>query len=469
MEQEHGRAQILEKVKTMEYGVVATLDQGKPKVRAMHFAVDDDFNFYLSSLKGDPKVRQLTENRELSLLLLKDEQGFFAAEEIEVSGVGEILQDDAQRRRAFELLAQRSPIVLNMSEGGALGMLEAIKISPLSVKYRLVPEIMRGIGPTVLEFAPVVRNLSLWDKVKERTLVWLEELRAPFLTGSVLPVLAGALVAWSSNNVFRWDLFVLTLLGIVFIHLGTNIANDYFDHLSGNDAANTEFVRPFSGGSRLIQKGLLQPGQVLFAALFFFVLATVIGLYLTVLLGPVILLLGIIGVFSGFFYSAPPFKLASRGLGELFVGINFGVLVTLGAYYVQTGQFALEPVLVSLPLALLITAILYINEFPDYRADKAVGKRTLVVRLGREKAVLGYSLLMSLVFISIIVSVLFGLVSPFTLLILLVLPRALRAIKVAKLNFDQPLQLIPANADTIMCHLQCGLLLAAAYIIQKLV
>lgn len=463
-----GRDEILDILKKIEYGVVSTLDNGQIKSRAMHFAVDSDFSLYVSSLKGDPKLKQLLNNKSITLLLLNDDKGFFEAQEIEVVGFAEVIPDEAARKTIFELLAKSSPIVKNMSEGGALGMLEAIKITPTSVKYRLVPEIMRGIGPTVLDFGQNVKTLTFGDKVKERALVWLEELRVPFLTGSVLPVIVGALVAWKSHNVFDWPLFLLTLFGIMFIHLGTNIGNDYFDHLNGNDAANTEYVRPFSGGSRLIQKGLLRPWQVLAASLLFFAFAAVIGLYLTKLLGPVILFLGIIGVLSGFFYSAPPLKLASRGFGELFVGLNFGVLVTLGSYFVQVGSFAWEPGLVSLPLAFLITAILYINEFPDYKADKAVGKNTLVVRLGREKAVLGYDLLMLFVFIPIVISVLLGLISPFSLLILLVVPRALRAVKMAKLNFDQPLKLIPANADTIMCHLQCGLLLSSAYILHKL-
>jgi 1,4-dihydroxy-2-naphthoate octaprenyltransferase len=294
----------------------------------------------------------------------------------------------------------------------------------------------------------------------------IEELRAPFFTASIVPVLLGTAIAWAKGNVFGWGYFLLTLLGIVCLHAGTNIINDYFDHKSGNDEQNVEFVRPFSGGSRLIQKGLLAPFEVLAEALIFFAVGSAIGLYLVYARGPVVLLLGVIGVLSGFFYSAPPFRLAGSGIGEVVVGVNFGILVTLGAYFVQTGQLALEPVLAALPVSLLISAVLYINEFPDFTADKAVGKNNLVVRLGKKTAVFGYIGLMGAGFLSVAVLAGLRLISPFTLLIFLVLPLAVKAGWVALDNYDRTPKLVPANAFTILNHLLGGLLLVLGYFLH---
>jgi 1,4-dihydroxy-2-naphthoate octaprenyltransferase len=305
--------------------------------------------------------------------------------------------------------------------------------------------------------------------MKEKFISLLEEIRAPFLTASIIPVLLGTAIAWTRTGGFHSGHFILTLLGGVCLHAGTNIANDYFDHVSGNDEANTEYVRPFSGGSRLIQTGRLAPREVLIESLVFFALSSLIGLYLAWAIGWPIITLGLIGLVSGFFYCAPPFKFVYRGLGELLVGLNFGVLMTLGAYFTQTGSFSLEAAVASLPIGILIAAVLYINEFPDYNADKKVGKNTLVVRLGKEIGVSFYLFLMALVYIVIAGSVIFRLVSPFALLGFFTLPLAIPAMKTARQNFADPQALAPANAGTIMVHLLTGVLLIIGYLLHKLV
>jgi len=469
---EHGREEILETLAAVEFGAVATLEGSQVKTRAMHFAADKDFNFYLASLKNDPKIGQLLENSAISLLIIKADKGFFEAREIEVMGQAELITNPQKRQEAFELLAPRSPVVANMKQGGALDLLAVIKVRPQIVKYREVSEIIRGVGPAIIDFEESERKSHYyfgWENFKRGLTIWITELRLPFLTASVIPVLLGALIAWVKLNVFHQFYFILTLLGIAFLHLGTNVANDYFDHQRGNDEINEEYVRPFSGGSRMIQKGKLKPHQVLRAALLFFMLGSGIGLYLSFVRGITILLLGIIGTFSGFFYSAPPFRLSDRGIGEIIVGLNFGILATLGSYFVQTQQLAWEPVFAALPISFLITAVLYINEFPDYTADKAVGKNNLVVRWGKERASAGYVILMALPFISVLILVSLRLISPFTLLIFLVLPRVLRAIRVVRLNFNQTLYLIPANADTILSHLYAGMLLSLGYFLHKII
>ena len=295
--------------------------------------------------------------------------------------------------------------------------------------------------------------------------LYLTEIRAPFFTASVLPILLGTAIAWHYTHVIHWPYFFLALVGGVALHAGTNIANDYFDHLSGNDAANTEYIRPFTGGSRLIQKGLLKPIEVLLESLAFFALGILVGFYFLWVYGWPIFWIGVIGVFSGFFYTAPPFKLGYRGVGELVVGLNFGILMTLGAYLVQTGELAWAPVIAALPLALLIVAVLYANQFPDYQADKVVGKRHLVVLLGRERAVWGYMALLLIAYFLIIASVLWWGMPVYALIILFTMPIAYRAATVLRKNFASPLLLAPTSGATIALHMLFGGLLVLAYIL----
>ncbi len=310
-------------------------------------------------------------------------------------------------------------------------------------------------------------QLAALRESKKKT--WLAEVRAPFFTATIVPILLGATIAWARTGTFHLGLFLLTLLGGLLLHTGTNVANDYFDHRSGTDDVNVEFVRPFTGGSRMIQSGLLTPREVLWGALAAFALACVVGLYLAYVRGPLIIVLGIFGIFCGFFYTAPPFNLASKGIGEFFIGLNFGVLMTLGSFFVQSGYLAWEPVVAAIPVGLLIAGVLYINEFQDAPADGSVGKDHLVVRLGRKKAALGYLMLIVATYAVIVLAALLRITSPFTLIALATLPVAIRAVGVARAHYDEYLQLVPANAATVFIHLLTGLLLSAGYLLDKAV
>lgn len=298
---------------------------------------------------------------------------------------------------------------------------------------------------------------------------WLMEIRAPFFTASVLPILLGAAIAWSRLGQFHWSYFLLTLVAGVLLHAGANVANDYFDHKSGTDEINVDYVRPFTGGSRMIQRGLLSPREVLAGSIIFFFLGSVIGIYLAYQRGFFIFLLGAIGICSGLFYTAPPLLLVSRGIGEVVVGLNFGILMTVGAYYVQTMTLSWEPLVASIPLAMLITNVLHINQFQDAAADEAVGKKHLVVRFGKQRAERLYEFILWGTYIYIVISVFTRIMPIFALLALLSFPLSYKAIKTARQFFDDNLKLAPANATTIMIHLLCGIFLTAAYILDKVI
>jgi 1,4-dihydroxy-2-naphthoate octaprenyltransferase len=288
--------------------------------------------------------------------------------------------------------------------------------------------------------------------------------RAPFFTGSLVPVAVGTSVGWYVTHQMNWGLGLVCLLGMVLLHASANMSNDYFDHLTGDDTANVEFAAPFTGGSRVIQDGLVPARQMLIAAVLCIGLASLIGIYLSFTCGPVILILGIIGIIGGFFYTAPPFRFVYKGFGELWIGLNFGVLPVLGAAYVQTGQekfaLALIPALIaSVPVALLIIAILWINQFQDMNADALVGKRNWVVRLGRRRSSIVFAAMMAATYAVVLIGCAGGWLPWLAALSLLALPVAVGAVRTAMRFYDDIPHLTPANAGTIASHLATGVLL----------
>ena len=295
----------------------------------------------------------------------------------------------------------------------------------------------------------------------------LQELRLPFLTASLVPVLLGSALAYYQTGRFQWSVFFLALLGMALLHAGANVANDYFDHRSGNDEANQEFVRPFTGGSRLIQTGQLSAREVLTLAIVCFALGSVCGAVLALKTGWVVLALGAVGIVVGYFYTAPPFSLCAHGLGEPVVALSFGILPVLGAYYVQTRTLTVATALASIPVAILITAVLFINQFQDARADEAVGKRHWVVRLGKRRSALVYAGLMGGWMLAQALLVL-GRYLPFSALWALVgaVPAAV-AVWTASQYFDDSKKLAPANALTIVTHLLVGLVTAGALVMSR--
>jgi len=292
--------------------------------------------------------------------------------------------------------------------------------------------------------------------------------RAPFFTAVIVPTLLGTIIAWHDTGTFYLGYFLLALIGVICINAGLNMSNDYFDHRSGNDERNRELT-PFSGGSRVIQEGVLSARQMLMWSLLCYAIGIAIGLYLTFTRGWWLLLLGAGGIFFAFFHNAPPIKLYSLapGVGELASGIGCGPITVLGSYYVQAQRLSYEALWASIPIGLLITAVLYINEFPDREADRLVGKKTIPVVLGRERAVWGYIGLMAATYATILVGVVLGIFPSTLLLAFLTIPLAYRGIRgVMRFHDDMP-RLIPTQAATIQVHLATGLLLCVSYAIAK--
>jgi 1,4-dihydroxy-2-naphthoate octaprenyltransferase len=292
---------------------------------------------------------------------------------------------------------------------------------------------------------------------------WVAATRPQFLTAIGLPVLVGTSVAWWSEATFSLGLLLLTLLAALLGHAGANVINDYFDHRSGADDLNEDPLTPFAGGSRMIQLGRLSPRQTLWLGLALLGAAIALGIGLVLISGMGLLWIGLLGMALAWYYSAPPLALNYRGLGEVVVALDFGVLTIAGASYVQLGTVPLAAWYVSVIVGLLVAAILYINEFPDHDADRAAGKRTLVVLLGPERAVALLPLFTLLPLGLIGTGVLLGLMPWPTLVALAAAPLAVRAQRVLRANYREPRALVPAIQSVIGLQAAVCLILALAY------
>ena len=291
-----------------------------------------------------------------------------------------------------------------------------------------------------------------------KVFTWMVIMRLPFLTATFVPLFAGAAVVNMLGFTVSWGWLGLTILGGSLLHIGTNTANDYYDHTSGTDEANVNYMVPFTGGSRSIQMGLISAKGMLKVAIISFALSALVGIPLIQKAGMPVLWLGLIGFFSGLFYTAPPFRFASRkGLGELLIGLNFGPLMVAGSTLVQTGKLLPEAFFAGIPIGLLVAAIVYVNEFPDYHGDKATGKDTLIVVFGPKKARFGYVLLVVSAFLSIAIMATMGTFPLLSLIALLASFLIINIVKVLYKNYDNRL-LQPANAGTINLHAITGVL-----------
>ncbi len=285
--------------------------------------------------------------------------------------------------------------------------------------------------------------------------------RPAFLSVTLVGCLLGLASAYHDLHRGRPITALLTLLLALITHAAVNVLNDYFDHRNGSDAANIERVFPFTGGSRFIQNGVMSPEAVLRFGLMLFAAVIPGGLLLVWASGPGLLWIGVLGMAVGWAYSAPPLALASRGLGELAVASGW-LLVVLGADYVQRGSFAALPALAGASYALLVANLLYLNQFPDAKADAQAQKRTLVVRLGAARARWGYLMIAFLAHAWLVGAVLLGALPPAAAWGLLSLPPTLIAARALIRHAQSPARLGVAIQLTILAALVHGVALTAA-------
>jgi 1,4-dihydroxy-2-naphthoate octaprenyltransferase len=289
--------------------------------------------------------------------------------------------------------------------------------------------------------------------------------RPAFLGVTLVGCLLGLAAAFADGVALDALSAFLTLAFALVAHAGINVLNDYYDALNGSDAANAERRFPYTGGSRFIQNGVLslRATGVFGCSL----LAAVVpaGLWLAHQSAPGLLGIGLAGLAIGWAYSAPPLKLMSRGLGEAAVACGW-LIVVLGADFVQRGAFSATPLAAGLSYALHVANLLFINQFPDVKADAAAGKRNLVVRLGPHRARWLYPVILGGAFLWLIGVVIAGALPALALAALVSAVPAIAAARLLVRNAHRPEALDPAIRATIgaaMLHgaVLCGALFAA--------
>jgi 1,4-dihydroxy-2-naphthoate octaprenyltransferase len=290
-------------------------------------------------------------------------------------------------------------------------------------------------------------------------------LRLPFMTVTIGAVLLGsAFASWSTGR-FHLGHFMLALFGACFFHIATNVANDYFDFKSGNDAANTSGTVPFSGGSRMLLEGFVSPNETLTVSLLFAAAGSIIGLYLNFISeGNVILIIGILALVFIYGYNGFPFKLVNKGLGEIAIFLAWGPLIVLGSYYVQAGSFqSYWPFVVSVPSGILTTLVLLINEFADRDADRSVGRKTWVILFGFEKSLLIYLILALSCYVIVMIGILFGDWPLWSLSVMISLPLSFMAFKAGKQNLEKWGEFLAAVKATILMNFLFLVILSVSF------
>ncbi len=302
------------------------------------------------------------------------------------------------------------------------------------------------------------------EHLRNPLLIHVLAVRPPFLLVSVVACWIG--LAHAVADGIGLDVFgaTLTILGAMLVHAGVNVLNDYYDALNGTDARNTQRVYPFSGGSRFIQNGLLTPRHTAVYGFILLVLGGLCGAVLALRGAWGLWPLGVLGLVLGWAYSAPPLDLNRRGLGELSVAAGFGLLIPLGADYVQRLEFAWTLVLIALPYGLLVMNILYIAQFPDREADAAVGKCHWVVRWGARRARWAYLAASSAAYGLVVLWVMGGLLPVAALWSLAALPLSLLASIGLVRHAEDSARLGPAIGLTILAALVHGVVLSLVWV-----
>lgn len=260
---------------------------------------------------------------------------------------------------------------------------------------------------------------------------WLRAVRLPFFSNPINSVILGAAVAWWTHGLFQLSHFLLVMLGIVVLCAAAQLSNEYFDFLSGADFVAEEQSSALSDGSRVLPEGELEPRSVHRASIVLMAVGSLIGLFLTLVRGPAVLVLGLIGVFSVYFYTAPPIRFQYRGLGEFVLGLNLGPLIVVGSHYVQARELAWQPLLAALPVGFLNAATIFIMKLSTHETDRRVGKNTLAVILGRQRAGKVYIALLSLVYTTVVLAVVLQALPWMSLVALSTIPIALRAARMS--------------------------------------
>jgi len=290
--------------------------------------------------------------------------------------------------------------------------------------------------------------------------VWLRVIRVRFLLASIIAVSVGlAITWWHTGNISIFDA-ILTMCGVLALHASVDLLNDYWDFKRGIDT--TTHRTKMSGGSGVLPEGLLKPAQVYAAGIAFLIIGTAIGIYFIATDGIVIGIILAFAVISIYFYST---KIVDWGLAEVFVAIK-GSMIVMGTYFVQTSQITEQSVLAGIVIGVLSSLVLFITSFPDHDADKAKGRKTLVISLGMQKACSILWIFPAITYGITIIAVVFEIFPVFCLIILSTVPLIIKSGQKLKQNYDKLTNLIPVMSSTLYFSRITGALLVVGFLVN---
>ncbi len=288
---------------------------------------------------------------------------------------------------------------------------------------------------------------------------WLLLPRFHFIPLTIILVSLGTAVA-AYEGYFDLGYFALAMIGSILVHITVNVINDYYDYVNGIDLSTPR--TPFSGGSGVLTRELLKPRQAFWVATTSLLVAMVIGIYFVLERGWLLFPLLLVAGFSAYFYNV---CLSKWLVGELFAGLNFGPIMVLGSYYVQTGRYSWEALVASLAPGVLTANLLFLNEFPDREADERGGRRHLVITLGREGARFLYVALIIVAYLLIVMGVVTGIMPWATLIGLGTMVFGWKAAKGALKDYNDVNRLVPALGANVITILGTQALLTIGYVI----
>ncbi|MFQ5940878.1 MAG: prenyltransferase [Nitrososphaerales archaeon] len=288
---------------------------------------------------------------------------------------------------------------------------------------------------------------------------WFRAIRIRFLLASVIAVSVGLAVSWWKFQQFDPFYAFLTYVGVLCLHASVDLLNDYWDYKRGIDKLTKR--TPFSGGTGVLPEKLLEPSSVYTAGLVFLAVGTSIGIYFVFIRGVAIAIILAFAVLAIYFYST---SIVNAGLAELFISIK-GAMIVLGAFFVQVAQISPEPLYVGGIVGLLSASVLFVNSFPDYDADKNMGRKTLVIILGKKKASNFFIFFPSIVYGLIAVGTILNMLPIYSLICIAAVPLAIKAARILmRGNYDIG-ALVPAMSSTVTFSRLVGALLALSFLI----
>ena len=289
--------------------------------------------------------------------------------------------------------------------------------------------------------------------------VWFRVIRIRFLLASVVAVSAGlALSLWHGVQIDLWYA-IMTLAGVIALHSSVDLLNDYWDYKRGIDT-QTQRTK-MSGGTGVLPEGLLEPTQVYRAGIIFLIIGGLIGSYFVLTNGIIIGLILTFAVLSIYFYST---KIVDSGLAEVFVTVK-GTMIVLGTYFIQTSEINIASIIAGIFVGVLSSLVLFITSFPDYDADKAKGRKTLVIFLGKQKATTMFWIFPLIAYSVLISGIIYEIFPLYCLISLVVIPLIIKAGLSLKQNFDNIQGLVPAMSSTITFSRITGTLFVIGFIL----